>query len=188
MVGVLGRYSLQAAETSVFALLVVLSAGYLAFVTWMRWTASLVDFGAQIYRASRFANGEWLYRGAADWLRVHTSARDRVVVIPEGAMINYLSERKGGRFLNFMPPEVIYLGEEKLLAEFQANPPEWILVVPKNMAEWGVRLGENHLRKTLQWCNERYECEKVLHLPERQFRTYVYPLKSLSPVPSGSVE
>ena len=67
MDGVLRRYSQRAAETCVFALLVFLSAGYLAYLTWMRWTDPLVDFGAQLYHASRVANGDWPCRDFATY-------------------------------------------------------------------------------------------------------------------------
>ena len=114
---------------------------------------------------------------ASEWLRVNTRPDDTVVVMPEGALINYLSRRKGGKFVNFMPPEVMFFGEETILNEFRRQPPTYILLAPKNMKEWGVRFGESHLRNTLEWLNDRYAPVTVLGDPQSPYRISVYALK-----------
>ena len=114
---------------------------------------------------------------ASEWLRINTRSQDRVVVLPEGALINCLSQRDGGRFVNFMPPEVMVFGEETILNEFRQQPPAYVLLAPKNMDEWGVRFGETHLRNTLEWLNERYDPVSVVRAPQSSYRIYIYGLR-----------
>jgi hypothetical protein len=114
---------------------------------------------------------------ASEWLRINTRSQDRVVVLPEGALINCLSRRDGGRFVNFMPPEVMVFGEDTILNEFRQQPPAYVLLAPKNMDEWGVRFGETHLRNTLEWLNERYDPVGVVRAPQSPYRIYIYSLR-----------
>lgn len=81
-----------------------------------------------------------------------------LVVLPEGVMLNYLSRRTNPtRFLSSLDAPLF--GEEMIRASIQAHPPDFILLTPKDMSEYGAdpfdvdpRFG----RQILQWVDSNY--------------------------------
>lgn len=62
-----------------------------------------------------------------------------LLVLPEGVMINYLTRmRNPTPYLNFMPPEVLLFGEERMRAAFERQPPDFVALVHKSTHEYGV--------------------------------------------------
>lgn len=65
---------------------------------------------------------------------------DRLVVLPEGAMLNFLSRRPSTvPYVNFLPPELVMFGEPPMVAALVAQPPEFVVLVDRPMAEYGLR-------------------------------------------------
>jgi hypothetical protein len=61
------------------------------------------------------------------------------MVLPEGAMLNYLSRRVNPTpYINFMPPELSIFGEQNILKAMQEHPPDFVLLAPKDTSEYGV--------------------------------------------------
>jgi hypothetical protein len=83
---------------------------------------------------------------------------DRLAVLPEGVMINYLLRRRTpARYINYMPPELLMFGEERILADFAARPPEWIVLAHKPTAEYGLPFfGQDYGRELFAWIREHY--------------------------------
>jgi 4-amino-4-deoxy-L-arabinose transferase-like glycosyltransferase len=97
---------------------------------------------------------------ALAWLEEHTTAEESFVGFPEGIMLNYLARRPTRTScMNFMMTEMILFGEEELLGALRADPPDYVLLVHKDTAEFGVgffgrdrRYGE----AIMAWVNKRY--------------------------------
>jgi hypothetical protein len=83
---------------------------------------------------------------------------DRLAVLPEGVMINYLLRRRTpARYINYMPPELLMFGEERILADFAARPPEWIVLAHKPTAEYGLPFfGQDYGRELFAWIRAHY--------------------------------
>lgn len=81
-----------------------------------------------------------------------------VLVVPEGVMVNYLSRRRTPtRHLNFMPPEVIMYGEQAMLAELEASPPDAVLVIHKETREYGLPFfGRDYGLALMDWIEAEY--------------------------------
>lgn len=63
----------------------------------------------------------------------------RIAVLPEGIMLNYLLRRASPLPLtNAMPPEIAAFGEERLLAALAGSPPDFVVLVQRDTAEYGV--------------------------------------------------
>ena len=61
------------------------------------------------------------------------------VVLPEGVMLNYLARRKSpSRYLNFVPFEMNTYGEENILGDFRKNPPDYFILVHREVSEFKV--------------------------------------------------
>ena len=74
------------------------------------------------------------------WLEQNTSSANTLAVLPEGAMVNYLSRRINPTpYTVFSPPEVEAYGESNMVAAFSQNSPDYILLVHRNSSEYGVR-------------------------------------------------
>ena len=97
-------------------------------------------------------------------LRSDTKPNERVLVFPEGVMLNYLARRETSvPYTNFMPPEVLFFGEENMLAALRKEPPEWIVEAPKKMIDYRVQIGDDFLKEMSRWIAENYQVERQVH-------------------------
>lgn len=89
---------------------------------------------------------------------------DTLAVFPEGVMLNYLAEAVNPTpYVNFMPPELLFFGEQRILQAFQATPPDWVLLVHKDTSEYGFPLfGPDYGTALASWIQRDY-------VPVRQF-------------------
>ena len=54
-------------------------------------------------------------------------------------MLNYLARRKSpSRYLNFVPFEMNTYGEENILGDFRKNPPDYFILVHREVSEFKV--------------------------------------------------
>jgi len=81
-----------------------------------------------------------------------------LAVLPEGVMFNYLARRVNPTgIVNFMPPELIVFGEDRILAAFTANPPDFIAMTHKDTQEYGVDFfGRGYGRALHAWIVRNY--------------------------------
>ena len=74
-------------------------------------------------------------------------------------MINFLSARRNpSPYVNFMPPEVILFGEEKILDSLRAEPPDFAMVVHRDSSRsYGLRFfGRDFGRRIFAWIESEY--------------------------------
>jgi hypothetical protein len=90
-----------------------------------------------------------------------TPSTQTLLVLPEGAMINYLA-----RLPSPVSPFRFFFAttddgrEERITRELQQHPPDWIVVISRDLREYGVqRYGEKpgSGQLILQWAAENYE-------------------------------
>lgn len=76
---------------------------------------------------------------AIHFLQEHMDEKQTLIVIPEGIMMNYQLRRSNPtRFINFMPPELSAFGEQNILRDIIADPPDYFAVVHKDTSEYGT--------------------------------------------------
>lgn len=74
-----------------------------------------------------------------DFITNNTQSTDKVVILPEGSFINFLTNRKGNNFYYNLSP-LFYndvFGEERILNDFINSPPEYFVILPINNIEYG---------------------------------------------------
>lgn len=83
---------------------------------------------------------------------------ETLAVLPEGVMINYLTRRVNPTgHVNFMPPELLIFGEDRILEDFRRNPPDLIAVTHKDTREYGVGFfGSGYGRELYRWVGANY--------------------------------
>jgi hypothetical protein len=73
------------------------------------------------------------------WIEEHVPSGAPLIVMPEGVILNYLTRHANPtRFLNLNPPELALAGEATVLAALIETAPEWIVIVNRDVAEFGV--------------------------------------------------
>jgi hypothetical protein len=95
---------------------------------------------------------------------------DTLAVLPEGVMLDYLlRQRTPARYINYMPPELLMFGEERILADFEAHPPEWIALTHKPTSEYGLPyFGQDYGQRLFGWITAHYAAEATLGDPPLQ--------------------
>ena len=88
-----------------------------------------------------------------------SGAEDTLVVIPQGAMINYLMRRRNPPPHPVFDPLVVALyGEGRMLDELRAAAPEFVALIPLDMSEHGVTaFGLDFGQELYRWLSENYE-------------------------------
>ena len=75
----------------------------------------------------------------AAWLSAHLPPDATLAVIPEGVMLNYQTRRANPTpFINFIPMTLAAYGEERMLAAYQAQPPDYLVLFDRDMSEFGL--------------------------------------------------
>jgi len=115
--------------------------------------------------------------------RIRTLEPTTLAVLPEGVMINYLARVPAPTpYVNFMPPEELLFGAEAWAEAFEASPPDLILSVPKDVAEYGRgAFGVGYGLPLTEWLAPRYRLEEVLRVEGIPFEIGV-----LRPAPRGN--
>jgi hypothetical protein len=118
-------------------------------------------------RTTRLGSGTDQFAAAADAEPVGVAERvilervapeDTLAVLPEGVMLNYLTRRKAPtKFITYMPPELYHFGEAKMLSALHASQPDWVLLAPRDMTEYGVPpFGAGYADAIARWMDANY--------------------------------
>jgi hypothetical protein len=76
---------------------------------------------------------------ALDRIRDLTKRGNTIAVLPEGAMLNFLTRHSNSvPYVILMPPELSAFGERRILSAFEASPPDFIVLAHKDADEYGL--------------------------------------------------
>jgi 4-amino-4-deoxy-L-arabinose transferase-like glycosyltransferase len=80
------------------------------------------------------------------------------LVLPEGVLLNYLARVPApAKYINYMPPELLMFGEERMVADLRAAAPAAIVLLHKPTAEYGFPwFGVDYGKLFAAWINESY--------------------------------
>lgn len=83
-----------------------------------------------------------------------------LTVFPEGTMLNYLLRlRSPLATFEFVPPALAFYGQDRLLGELDADPPELVVVLSRNIQEFGSPVfgfDDASGRRIVKWIEQRY--------------------------------
>lgn len=91
-------------------------------------------------------------------LSVVSKPGQTLAVLPEGVMINYLSGMSNPTtYINFMPPEFIVFGRDAMARAFREHPPEFVVLLPRDVREYGYRqFGLDYGQELFAWIGANY--------------------------------
>jgi hypothetical protein len=97
--------------------------------------------------------------GAVRAVRNNSRTNDRLLVLPEGVMLNYLARRRTPTpHFSFNPFELHVYGEDEILEGLTRTPPALVVLVHHDTSEHGARfLGRDYGRRLMRWIRGRYE-------------------------------
>jgi hypothetical protein len=97
------------------------------------------------------------------------NSRANLLVLPEGVMLNFLSRHANPtRFVDFVPTEFFFYGENRLLAAVAAHPPDYVAIVHDDTSEFGFRFfGQDYGQRLMEWVQSHYH--EVALAGERPF-------------------
>ncbi|MEQ1857323.1 MAG: glycosyltransferase family 39 protein [Longimicrobiales bacterium] len=147
----------------VLALLAVFAARHLeATNVWLGRKTEWVAEGRDAFRSD--ARGTLVNAAVA---HVRASGAASLAVVPEGVIINYLARTPAPTpFVTFMPPEEIMFGSEVWTERFRASPPELVLIVPRDLSEYGQPpFGSGFARSLAAWIRSEFVTAGTLHPP-----------------------
>jgi hypothetical protein len=123
---------------------------------------------------------------AVAWIETHTAPTNTLAVLPEGVMLNYLTRRDNPTPYVVFAFEVWAFGEQKMLATYKENPPDYIVLVQRDSSEYGMKYfgqQKGYGFDVMQWVNTNYEpVELIGSEPLKNGAFGIEILKRLSPV------
>jgi hypothetical protein len=142
------------------ALLVVAGVGCLRFAEPARISKTVtIGEGGDRFRADRRLPASGMVANLVGWVDANVPHDASLVVLPEGVIVNYLTRRATSTpHMNFVPPEVVIFGEDWILRDLQAQPPDYVILVHRETVEYGLPLfGIDYATSLMEWAQQNYE-------------------------------
>ena len=95
-----------------------------------------------------------------EWARQEMAPNATVAVLPEGVSLNFLSRHASSvRYVNYSPFEFVAYGEPAIRSEFQTHPPDYVVLVDRDMAEFEMaHFGiKGYGAELVEWVHQAYE-------------------------------
>ncbi len=97
-------------------------------------------------------------QSAHDFLAANMRPNETLLVLPEGVMLNYqLRVKSPTPYVNFMPPELLFWGETELLESLRSARPDYVVLVHKDVREYGYRaFGDDYGAELYRWVRSEH--------------------------------
>jgi hypothetical protein len=98
-------------------------------------------------------------RAALDEIRRRVGPSASLVALPEGIVLNYLARRDSPvRYVQYSPLSFILWGEDRIVADFERAPPDFVALVHRDNTHEGARwFGRDYGRRLRGWVDANYE-------------------------------
>jgi hypothetical protein len=125
-------------------------------------------------------------RLALVWIEKNVPRDGTLAVLPEGATINYLSRRANPTpCLDWTPTVLTAFGQAGMTAAFERNPPDYVCLVTRDMAEFGVGSfgsSPDYGGEVMQWIGKNYQ--PVYQIGQEPLRSGMFGIQFLKRLPS----
>lgn len=165
--------SLNQAVASFYLVLVALILSYTNFETIATKSNLISTDRGKIYVNSYY------YKPTVEviqYIKQNTKKTDKVVILPEGALINFLTDRKSDDyFISMIPPYVETFEEDYIIKHFKETKPEYIVINNWNTEDYYLSsICYSYAAKFCEYVNENYSKEKVI---SEKFKYTIFKLK-----------
>jgi len=94
-----------------------------------------------------------------DYIERYTKQNDKIVILPEGPLVNFLTNRKSDDYYNSLIP--LYFdtfGESFIIEHFQKNPPQYIVFNSRSTEDYGAKhICVDYAKSFCSWVFKNYE-------------------------------
>jgi hypothetical protein len=113
---------------------------------------------------------------ATAWLGEHAESGQTLVVVPEGAMINYLSRLRNPTRFDLYLPDWVQAFEQQMTHDWSSAKPDWVVWIDRDTSELGsATFGQTYAPELGRILRDEYEPRATLG-PEK-LRAIVYERK-----------
>lgn len=128
---------------------------------WYQMKTVVLGSGPDRMRAIEFDPMTEIAQQLVETLDKELAPGDSLLVLPEGTLINFLLKRENpSRYLLFLPPEFAAAGgDEVMVTDFERDPPDWVVLVPRDHREYGAGKfweSETNGAGIRRWFHEHY--------------------------------
>lgn len=111
-----------------------------------------------------------------NYIKTHTKKTDKIVILPEGALINFLTERESDDyFISMIPPYAEIFGDKHIIKHFQKANPKYIVINNWNTQDYYLSsICDNYAIGFCNFVKKNYTKEKVI---SDKFEYTIYRLK-----------
>lgn len=108
-----------------------------------------------------------------EYINQNTNKNDKIVIFPEGMIINFLTDRKSDDFYNsLIPLYVETFGEEKIVEHFRAEKPDYIVVNNLNTKDYYYEyICQDYALEFCEFIKNNYKLQTVL---DNNFRYIIF--------------
>jgi hypothetical protein len=120
---------------------------------------------------------------ALSWIQKNVPPDATLAVLPEGAMINYLSRHVNPTpFPVWLPPEMEAFGQTNMTVAFQKHSPDYVVLLERSTVEYGVGYFGYYPRygtRLMQWIEDHYDRVYPAPAPAAKFPSGKQPFSEL---------
>lgn len=126
---------------------------------------------------------------AISWLKANVSPRATLAVLPEGALINYLTRRINPTgYPVWLPPEMEAFGQARMTAAFERHSPDYTMLVQRSYRRYEVKdFGQQsgNGKELMRWIRANYR--PVYLIGHEPFSSGLFGVEILKRLPPGAV-
>lgn len=114
-----------------------------------------------IYDKKDIAN---VYNQTIERINNTTTDKDTILMLPEGPMINFLTDRKtNNKYYHLLPNHISALKENKIVDDLTKNPPEYIMVESLSYSSYGKEyFGINFGKEIFNFIIQNYSLQEKI--------------------------
>ncbi len=118
---------------------------------------------------------------ACEWVEKNVPPKSTLAVLPEGAVVNYLTRRvNSSRYIVWIPPELAAFGQAAMTAEFRAHSPDYVMLIHRHTTEYHLKdFGKDprYGEEIMTWIRQNYE--PVWQIGQEPFKTGLFGIQIL---------
>lgn len=110
------------------------------------------------------------------FVKTETKPEDKVLILPDGAMINYFTDRKSdNKYYYLTPPNVEIFGAENIIKDLKKNPPKYIVIHPVMYFDYlQTSFCSSFGSEICAFVKDNYNLERIFKNEQTKFSMKVY--------------
>lgn len=102
------------------------------------------------------------------YLHSNAAENSTCLVLPEGALINFMADRKSmDKYYHLLPNHIDAIGEDNIVKDLKNKPPEFIFITDRDSSEYGAKyFCKDYAHKICKFIDSNYKFQKRLHIDD----------------------